>query len=142
MAKLGVPAKAQRSGFGGERRSKGVNEAFRPKGGNGVHGLCDDETEGLMQRSWRCSANSDYSMSENRTAHNRILHSASKCAGTIPQTRRRKVRELRFRLWGEKLRSLPFSSFPHRTHFVGLRRGPRWGGGVRKDTGGIVPGIN
>ena len=38
--------------------------------------------------------------------------------------RRRKVHELRFRLWGEKLRSLPFSSFPHRTHFVGLRRGP------------------
>ena len=36
------PAKAQRSGFGGERRSKEVNGAFRPKGGNGVHGLCDD----------------------------------------------------------------------------------------------------
>ena len=29
-------------GFGGERRSKEVNGAFRPKGGNGVHGLFDD----------------------------------------------------------------------------------------------------
>ena len=29
-------------GFGGERRRKEVNGAFRPKGGNGVHGLCDD----------------------------------------------------------------------------------------------------
>ena len=29
---------------------------------------------------------------------------------------------------GEKLRSLSFSSFPHRTHFVGLRRGPLLGG--------------
>ena len=33
--------------------------------------------------------------------------------------RRRKVRELHFRLWGEKLRSLPFSSFPHRTRRTG-----------------------
>ena len=38
----GVPAEAQRSGFGGERRRKEVNGAFRPKGGNGVHGLFDD----------------------------------------------------------------------------------------------------
>ena len=38
----GVPAEAQRSGFGGERRRKEVNEAFRPKGENGVHGLFDD----------------------------------------------------------------------------------------------------
>ena len=42
LALTGVPAEAQRSGFGGERRRKGVNGAFRPKGGNGVHGLCDD----------------------------------------------------------------------------------------------------
>ena len=39
---MGVPAEAQRSGFGGERRRKGVNGAFRPKGGNEVHGLFDD----------------------------------------------------------------------------------------------------
>ena len=44
------PAKAQRSGFGGERRSKEVNGAFRPKGGNGVHGLCDDEVENQWKR--------------------------------------------------------------------------------------------
>ena len=69
--------------------------------------------------------------------------------------RRRKVRELRFRLWGEKLRSLPFARrkspwgtppFPTEPssaavssfaalrmrhtpcgYFVGLRRGPHWG---------------
>ena len=69
--------------------------------------------------------------------------------------RRRKVRELRFRLWGEKLRSLPFARrkspwgtppFPTEPHsaavssfaalrmrhtpcgyFVGLRRGPHCG---------------
>ena len=40
--------------------------------------------------------------------------------------RRRKVRELRFRLLGEKLRSLPCSSFPHQTRYAGLWRGPRW----------------
>ena len=45
-------------------------------------------------------------------------------AGQQSLPRRRKVRELRFRLWGEKLRSLPFSSFPHRTRYAGLRRGP------------------
>ena len=44
------PAKAQRSGFGGERRSKEVNGAFRPKGGNEVHGLCDDEAENQWKR--------------------------------------------------------------------------------------------
>ena len=44
------PAKAQRSGFGGERRSKEVNGAFRPKGENGVHGLCDDEAENQWKR--------------------------------------------------------------------------------------------
>ena len=36
-------------------------------------------------------------------------------AGQQSLPRRRKVRELRFRLWGEKLRSLPFSSSPHQT---------------------------
>ena len=38
----GSPPKPSVSGFGGERRSKEVNGAFRPKGENGVHGLCDD----------------------------------------------------------------------------------------------------
>ena len=38
----GSPPKPSASGFGGERRRKEVNGAFRPKGGNGVHGLCDD----------------------------------------------------------------------------------------------------
>ena len=40
---IGAPPKPSRyGGFGGERRRKGVNGAFRPKGGNGVHGLFDD----------------------------------------------------------------------------------------------------
>ena len=39
---LGSPSKPSVSGFDGERRRKGVNGAFRPKGGNGVHGLFDD----------------------------------------------------------------------------------------------------
>ena len=38
----GSPAKPSASGFAGDRRRKGVNGAFRPKGGNGVHGLFDD----------------------------------------------------------------------------------------------------
>ena len=47
--------------------------------------------------------------------------------------RHRKVRELRFRLWGEKLRSLPFARrkspwgtppFPTKPADAGLRRGP------------------
>ena len=41
--------------------------------------------------------------------------------------RRRKVRELRFRLKGEKLRSLPCSSFPHRTRLRWASPGPHWG---------------
>ena len=41
----GAPAKPSASGFAGERRRKGVNGAFRPKGGNGVHGLFDDAGE-------------------------------------------------------------------------------------------------
>ena len=72
-----------------------------------------------------CDANSDYSMSKNPATHSRKPHAKTNRWGTIPQSRRRKVRELRFRLWGEKLRSLSFSSLPHRTHFVGLRRGPQ-----------------
>ena len=47
---LGTPPKPSVSGFGGERRSKEVNGAFRPKGGNGVHGLCDDEAENQWKR--------------------------------------------------------------------------------------------
>ena len=38
----GSPPKPSASGFGGERRRKEVNGAFRPKGGNRVHGLFDD----------------------------------------------------------------------------------------------------
>ena len=38
----GSPPKPSASGFGGERRRKEVNGAFRLKGGNGVHGLFDD----------------------------------------------------------------------------------------------------
>ena len=39
-----------------------------------------------MQRSWLSCAKSDYSMSKNRTAHSRMLHSVADCVGTIPQT--------------------------------------------------------
>ena len=39
---IGVPAEAQQSGFGGERRRKGVNGTFALSGGSGVHGLCAD----------------------------------------------------------------------------------------------------
>ncbi len=54
-------------------------------------------------------------------------------------SRRRKLRILRFALWGAKAQSLRCSSFPHQTHFVGLWRGPHFAAplnplGVNGDT--------
>ena len=50
VSPMGSPPKPNVSGFGGERRSKKVNGAFRPKGGNRVHGLCDDAGGGAKRR--------------------------------------------------------------------------------------------
>ena len=54
----GSPAKPSASGFAGERRRKGVNGAFRPKGGNGVHGLFDDAGGFAAQQLHNCSGKS------------------------------------------------------------------------------------
>ena len=48
-----------------------------------------------------CSANSNCSMSKNPATHNRKPHVETNRWGTIPKPRRRKVRELRFRLWAK-----------------------------------------
>ena len=113
-------------------------------GGDPVREVASARTaEGLMQSSWLSCAKSDYSMSKNRTAHNRILHSASKCAGTIPQSRRRKVRELRFRLWAKSFVHSLAPPFPTEPACAGLRRGPQlrpapftqrglWCGGIQR----------
>ena len=62
-----------------------MNGAFRPKGGNGVHGLCNDETEGLMQSSWISCAKSGYS----RT--NLPLRKEKRPPGAISFVSRRKI---------------------------------------------------
>ena len=72
-----------------------------------------------------------------RTLHER-LQFCTVPAGVPPHQslpRRRKGRELRFRLWGEKLRSLPCSSFPHRTRLRWASAGPLLGeaGGKKKE---------
>ena len=82
------------------------------------------ETRGLFRRIGPSKVESDYELSDFWTWRSRILRCISNCTASIPPSCRRKVRELRFRLWGEKLRSLPCSSSPHQTRYAGLWRGP------------------
>ena len=81
-----------------------------------------------------------------------MFHRTLGAAGQQSLPRRRKVCELRFRLWGEKLRSLPFARrkspwgtppFPCEPACAGLRRGPLLGGwSCVSKVWGIVPGIH
>ena len=61
-----------------------MNGAFRPKGGNGVHGLFDDAAGGLFRRSLIMNTGSDYELPNFWTRSSRILHSLTCCVASIP----------------------------------------------------------
>ena len=61
-----------------------MNGAFRPKGGNGVHGLCDDAAGGLFPSGWFSYAAADYELLDFWTESSRILHCISNCSASIP----------------------------------------------------------
>ena len=61
-----------------------MNGAFRPKGGNGVHGLCDDATGGLFRRTLMRDEDPGYELSDFWARSSRILRCTSNCSASIP----------------------------------------------------------